>query len=183
MKIDRRTFLHSAIQSAAAFGVAGLLTGCERRRARIMPALLPTVSGRPLAPVRVSPDRETRTVVGLRPFRPSGFVVRAEKFDQTLVVHNYGHGGGGITLSWGTARLAVDLAAQGYTGPTAVLGCGAVGLATAQLLQEAGFKVTIYAENLPPQTTSNVAGGQWFPFSVSDHQSRTSAFQDQFVAA
>src|SRR5262249_51554747 len=72
---------------------------------------------------------------------------------------------------------------QGYTGPIAVLGCGAVGLATAQLLQEAGLKVTIYAENLPPQTTSNVAGGQWFPFLVSDSQRRTGAFHDQFFAA
>ena len=183
MKIDRRAFLVSAIQSAGAIGLTGILAGCERRRVQVSPALLPTVSGRPLAPVRVSPDREIRTVVGLRPFRPSGFVVRAEKFDQTLVVHNYGHGGGGITLSWGTARLAVDLAAQGYAGSVAVLGCGAVGLATAQLLQEAGLKVTVYAENLPPQTTSNIAGGQWFPFSVSDHPSRTSAFRDQFVAA
>src|ERR1700749_3615103 len=55
-----------------------------------------------LPPVRVSPDREIRTVVGLRPYRPSGFVVRAEKIGDTLVVHNYGHGGSGITLSWGT---------------------------------------------------------------------------------
>jgi D-amino-acid oxidase len=136
-----------------------------------------------LPPVHVSADREIRTVVGLRPFRPSGFVVRAEKLDDTLVVHNYGHGGGGITLSWGTAKLAVDLGAQGHFGPVAVLGSGAVGLATARLLQEAGFAVTIYTKDLPPNTTSNIAGGQWFPFLVSEAEKRTQLFNQQFLAA
>ena len=179
MKSSRRAFL----RSAAALGVAGLAAGCERHRIASSPPLVPTLSGRPLAPVLVAPEREIRTTVGLRPFRPSGFVVRAEKFDDTLVVHNYGHGGGGITLSWGTARLAVDLAAQGYSGAVAVLGCGAVGLATARLLQEAGLPVTIYAEKLPPQTTSNMAGGQWFPFLVSDYGKRTGTFLEQFLQA
>src|SRR5215470_4518017 len=184
MKIDRRAFLLSSMQTAAAVGVAGLFTGCAPRRVSSPKApLLPTLNGRPLLPVHVAADREIRTVVGLRPFRPSGFVVRAEKFDDTLIVHNYGHGGGGITLSWGTARLAVDLGIQGYTGPAAVLGCGAVGLATARLLQEAGLQVTIYAQDLPPQTTSNMAGGQWFPFMVSDHEHHTGAFTDQFLPA
>ena len=45
---------------------------------------------------------------------------------------------------------------------SAVLGCGAVGLATARVLQDRGFAVTIYARQLPPDTTSNVAGAMWF---------------------
>ncbi|WP_036436990.1 FAD-dependent oxidoreductase [Mycobacterium sp. URHB0044] len=49
-------------------------------------------------------------VVGLRPGRPT---VRLEE-DEPLgsgarVVHNYGHGGAGITLSWGCAREVVAL--------------------------------------------------------------------------
>src|SRR5687768_12463736 len=60
-----------------------------------------------LPPVRVSADREIRTVVGLRPFRPAGFVVEVKRFGVKTVVHNYGHGGAGVTLSWGTAELAV----------------------------------------------------------------------------
>ena len=110
-------------------------------------------------------------------------MVRAEKLGDILLVHNYGHGGGGITLSWGTAKLAVDLGAPGRSGAAAVLGSGAVGLATARLAQEAGFAVTIYTKALPPQTTSNVAGGQWFPFSVSDPDKRTPQFNQQFLAA
>lgn len=133
--------------------------------------------------MHVSADREIRTVVGLRPYRPSGFVVRAEKLDDTLVIHNYGHGGAGITLSWGTAKLAVNLGLAGHVGPVAVLGCGAVGLATARLLQEAGAAVTIYAKDLPPNTTSNIAGGQWFPHFVSQQDKRTALFNEQQQAA
>src|SRR5205823_3357473 len=122
-----------------------------------------------LAPVRVAKDREIRTVVGLRPYRPSGFVVRAEKLGEKLVVHNYGHGGGGVTLSWGTAHLARRAALESGARRMAVLGSGAVGLATARLLQLAGVRVTIYAAALPPDTTSNIAGAQVFPFSVYAH--------------
>jgi D-amino-acid oxidase len=52
--------------------------------------------------------------VGLRPFRKSG--VRVER-DQLLngrtVVHNYGHGGSGFTLSWGCAEEVFELATDG----------------------------------------------------------------------
>jgi glycine/D-amino acid oxidase-like deaminating enzyme len=137
-----------------------------------------------LPPVRVSADREIRTVVGLRPFRPSGFRVAVETFGETRVVHNYGHGGGGITLSWGTAKLAIDLGLPGHAGPVAVLGAGAVGLATAHLCQQAGFDVTIYAKALPPNTTSNIAGGQWEPsFVFADAGKLTAAFTAQYIFA
>jgi glycine/D-amino acid oxidase-like deaminating enzyme len=139
--------------------------------------------GRKYARVDVSWDRIIRTVVGLRPFRPSGFVVRAEKFERKTVIHNYGHGGAGVTLSWGTAHLAVMEAIR--TGATryAVIGCGAVGLATARLLQQKGFEVTIYARDLPPHTTSNIAGAQWSPFSVADPDQRTPEFDGQLARA
>lgn len=90
-----------------------------------------------------------RADVGFRPFRRSGFVVRAEALGDKLLVHNYGHGGAGVTLSWGTAEQAVELiAASGRIGSAAVLGCGVVGLATARLLQGRGFGVTIHAREL-----------------------------------
>ncbi len=40
--------------------------------------------------------------VGLRPGRPT-VRLEAEQSGPTLVVHNYGHGGAGVTLSWGCA--------------------------------------------------------------------------------
>jgi len=52
--------------------------------------------------------------VGLRPFRKSG--VRLERGclrDGRTVVHNYGHGGSGFTLSWGCANAVFDLASSG----------------------------------------------------------------------
>ncbi|PTQ10997.1 FAD-dependent oxidoreductase [Sphingomonas oleivorans] len=136
-----------------------------------------------LPPVHVAEDRVIRTVVGLRPFRPSGFVVRAEALGDKRLVHNYGHGGAGITLCWGTAKLATELALPGHSGPVAVLGAGAVGLATARLVQEAGFPVTIYAKALPPETTSNIAGGQWFPARAFQKGHASDAFVAQFRAA
>ena len=191
---SRRSFL----KSAGAGGLtAALSLGSVRKalaarmRPRIPAQLLANAfsadlpeSACHLPPVRVAADREIRTVAGLRPFRPSGFRVELEKFGTTTVVHNYGHGGGGITLSWGTSRLALDLGLQGHTGPVAVLGSGAVGLATARLLQEAGIPVTVYTKALPPDTTSNIAGGQWFPASVYDPQrTLTPEFTGQFQAA
>ena len=171
--IGRREFLAGSLAAA---------TGCGRRAGAPAPAAPVAVRER-LAKVRVSPDRVIRTVAGLRPYRPSGFVVRREDVLGKTLIHNYGHGGGGITLSWGTADLAVRLAQPFEERAAAVLGCGAVGLATARLLQRRGLDVTIYARELPPETTSNIAGGQWWPTSVFDTGSASPEFEAQFVEA
>ena len=46
--------------------------------------------------------------VGLRPGRKQIRVCR-ERTDQGWIIHNYGHGGSGFTLSWGCAETVVDL--------------------------------------------------------------------------
>ena len=49
--------------------------------------------------------------VGLRPFRKSGVrLERGRLRDTRTVIHNYGHGGAGFTLSWGCACEVIDLA-------------------------------------------------------------------------
>jgi len=45
--------------------------------------------------------------VGLRPVRPSVRLEEEESLDGRRVVHNYGHGGAGVTLSWGCAQDVV----------------------------------------------------------------------------
>ncbi len=143
-------------------------------------AVLPSACSKPrrvrLAPVHVSRDRVLRTVVGLRPFRPSGSVVRSERLAGQTIVHNYGHGGAGVTLSWGTSQLAVEEVLKSRDTNIAVIGCGAVGLATARLLQQRGLSATIYARELPPNTTSNIAGARWYPFDVFDSAVATPEF-------
>src|SRR5687767_574545 len=107
----------------------------------------------------------------------------AEALGDRTVVHNYGHGGGGISLCWGSSELAVELASATGQRRFAVLGCGVMGLTTARLLQDRGFEATIYAKDLPPATTSNIAGGQWSPYTVSDADKTTSAYRAQFERA
>lgn len=146
---------------------------------------------RHFAPVKVARNRIIREVVGLRPFRHEGFVVDAQRFGRKLLVHNYGHGGGGVTLSWGTATLAVELARDFINARKgvrfAVLGCGVSGLSTARVLQQrfqnGPGTVTIYAKDLPPNTTSNIAGAIWSPTSVFDSLDVTDKFTEQFSRA
>lgn len=160
--MDRRQWF----RTTGAAAVAALASGCSRAAGATGSAVAPAPP--PLVPVRASMDRVIRTVVGLRPYRPRGFRVEAERMGDKLMVHNYGHGGAGITLSWGTAELAVAEAMNAESRSAAVLGCGVVGLATARLLQRRGWQVTMYARDLPPRTTSNVAGGLWAPTSVAE---------------
>ena len=54
------------------------------------------------------PDAADPLRVGLRPFRTGG--VRLESQSGTQIVHNYGHGGAGVTLSWGCAQEVADIA-------------------------------------------------------------------------
>jgi D-amino-acid oxidase len=46
--------------------------------------------------------------VGLRPVRPE-VRLETERIGGATVVHNYGHGGAGFTLSWGCAEEVVKL--------------------------------------------------------------------------
>ncbi len=174
--MNRRTLLKTG--SLGALGV--YLSGCARHLASSDPSLdVP-----PLTPVRASLDRVIRTTVGLRPYRASGFLVRAERRDGKALIHNYGHGGAGHSLSWGTGRLAAELALEQEHRRAAVIGCGIVGLTAARQLQRAGFEVTIYAASVPPDTTSNRAWASFTPTSgLIASASRTPAWDAQFRRA
>jgi glycine/D-amino acid oxidase-like deaminating enzyme len=168
MLLDRRGF---------ALGSAALLSGCATTRRHVAEGCAP------LPPVKVDASRVMRTVAGLRPYRASGFRVAREPLGEKALVHNYGHGGSGITFSWGCARLATDLGLAGHSGSVAVIGAGVIGLTTARLVQEAGFPVTIYTAALPPDTTSWVAGGQIMPSSLFRESAVTPDWYRQFDSA
>ena len=101
-------------------------------------------------------------IAGLRPWRTNSYRLEPEMLGDKFVVHNYGHGGAGITMSWGCAQEVLDfISARGLPPNTdvAVIGCGVMGMTVASVLASARFQVTIYAKDFPPHTTSNVAGG------------------------
>jgi glycine/D-amino acid oxidase-like deaminating enzyme len=80
-------------------------------------------------------------------------------------VHNYGHGGSGWSLSWGSSTIAVRKAMTATPRAVAVLGCGVLGLTSAILAQRTGASVTIYARDLIWDARSFRATGSWTPDS------------------
>jgi glycine/D-amino acid oxidase-like deaminating enzyme len=118
-----------------------------------------------LPPVNAGIDRITRITVCTRPFRAQGPRLDVEQVGAKTIIHNYGHGGSGWSLSWGSSRIAVHKAMATGERSIAVIGCGALGMTSALLLQRAGADVVIYAKELPPNVRSSLATGVWSPDS------------------
>jgi D-amino-acid oxidase len=75
--------------------------GILRRCANLAPAF-----------ASITEDDILSVVCGLRPVRSTVRVEAERPAPDRLLVHNYGHGGAGVTLSWGCARAAVALVAE-----------------------------------------------------------------------
>jgi len=163
--MDRRDFL----AGVGAMGLSGC--GVRAKTAVTVPATAPAAVLPPydvvprLMPIRAHTDRIFRVTVCLRPFRAAGPRLDVERVGDKTVVHNYGHGGSGWSLSWGSSSIAVEKAMAAGDRDIAVIGCGALGLTSAILLQRAGAKVTIYAKERPPEVRSARATGSWTPDS------------------
>jgi hypothetical protein len=180
--VNRRSFISTSGVAAVGFGLSGCATTTSNAKTAMAPR-----RPRPMlqvAPVRASWDRIIRTTVGLRPHRDSGFVLKADRLDDKLLVHNYGHGGAGMSLAWGTGLMATEFALEHQARRVAVIGCGSVGLTCARQLQRRGFDVTIYAAAVPPNVTSNMSLAGFTPSSglvVNDQ--RTAAWDAQYHRA
>src|SRR4051794_950582 len=126
---------------------------------------MPTVPNLPTPDFRFNPDAPGACIAGVRPYRTGSYRLEAESASGRFIVHNYGHGGAGITLSWGCAAKVRDIVrahvATSHDREAAVLGAGVMGLTAATLLLDLGLKVTVYSDRAPLQTTSAKAGGQW----------------------
>jgi glycine/D-amino acid oxidase-like deaminating enzyme len=174
--VDRRMFLATSGLAAAGFA----LSGCATRRGT---AAIPRAPVR-LAPVQVAWERIIRTTVGLRPHRDAGFLLSGSKIDDKLLIHNYGHGGSGMSISWGTGAMAADMALAQPSRRAAVIGCGVVGLTAARQLQRRGFDVTIYAGAVPPDVTSSMSLAGFTPTSgLVEADRRTPQWDEQFTRA
>ncbi len=164
------------LSGGAMLGV-GALSGCVG----VQPGMRRAAPSLP--PVRASIDRISRITVCTRPFRADGPRLDVEKIGEKIVVHNYGHGGSGWSLSWGSRAIAVGKAMATGATDVAVVGCGALGLTSATLLQRAGANVTIYAKDRPPNVRSALATGLFTPDSricLDGHD--TAAFRQQWEA-
>ncbi|MFI4861661.1 MAG: FAD-dependent oxidoreductase [Phycisphaerales bacterium JB063] len=183
------------LQSAAATLIAPAFVGCAASRgvvAPVPPPALPIAPAIPATPPPApgplaldplpiatlpSPDladhQVLRFVAGLRPYRQGTVRIARDRLGTQTLIHHYGHGGAGFTLSWGTAEEAADLLQPTHTPPqtVAVLGGGVVGLTTAVVLLERGYRVTLYTQAITPHTTSDLAGAQFAPSLVEcdDH--------------
>lgn len=149
-----------------------------------LPADGPGFSPAPaLSPIRARPDRIIDVSVCTRPFRAQGPRIEAERRHGKTIVHHYGHGGAGWSLSWGSARLALELVAATRERRIAVVGCGAIGLTTARVAQRAGLRVRIYCKERPPEVRSSAATGSWSPDSrICSDEHATPAFMQRWDA-
>lgn len=65
---------------------------------------------------RLARAKVLREKVGLRPWRPSVRLESERLPDGTLCVHNYGHGGAGVTVAWGCAEEVARALEHGGMG-------------------------------------------------------------------
>ncbi|MET0289009.1 MAG: FAD-dependent oxidoreductase [Pseudoxanthomonas sp.] len=136
----------------------------------------------PWAPITAANDRIVAITVCTRPFRAQGPRIEREQLGRKTVVHNYGHGGSGWSLSWGAAEHALRLVKDRDAREVAVIGCGAIGLTTALAAQRAGYRVRIYAAERMPEVRSFLATGVWSPESrVCSAEHATPAFEQRWA--
>jgi D-amino-acid oxidase len=126
---------------------------------------MPAIPNLPTPDFTFDPDAPGACIAGVRPYRNGSYRLDAETVSGKFIVHNYGHGGAGITLSWGCAARVRDIVkghlASSHDKNVAVLGAGVMGMTAATLLLDLGLTVTIYSDRKPAETTSAKAGGQW----------------------
>jgi len=148
----------------AGLGSTGL-AGCASAPTSLITRARPVFQRRIFAPLLTDPGRLSRITVCTRPFRAQGPRIDVEAIGDKRVVHNYGHGGSGWSLAWGSAAAARDLALAGGQRDVAVIGGGALGLTAALQVLRAGARVVIYAAERTPYTRSAMATGVWSPDS------------------
>jgi hypothetical protein len=159
---ERRAILKGSLGSAAILGLGACAPFARTERPASLVAADKKIG---LVPMRTGRDQLIDAKCCLRPLRAAGPNLGTETIGDTLIIHNYGHGGSGWSLSWGSADIAVGKALSVLPREVAVVGCGIIGLTTAVMALRAGLKVTIYAREPIQQTRSFRASGSFTPDS------------------
>lgn len=172
--MKRRDLMLSAVAAAgavsagaptAAKAAAGSATNGVDALGLITPAPRYVPNAGTIWPFLARTDRVARFSVCTRPFRKQGPRIELEKIAGKNVVHNYGHGGSGWSLSWGSAMAATSLVRTTNVREVAVVGCGALGLTSAVYMIRNGLKVKIYTRERAPDVRSFNASAGWTPSS------------------
>ena len=181
MSLSRRAVLRAATVIVSALSMPAILGRALAQAAD--PDALPLRGGEILPDPDFSLLRHRDPyVTGVRPHREGG--VRLELEQEPLpgrsgpkfLIHNYGHGGAGITLSFGCASVVAehvhtlmrDMGRKRQIS-VAVIGSGVIGLTVASELRRRWprLSVTVYAKDLDVrQTTSFKAAGQFEPSGI-----------------
>jgi D-amino-acid oxidase len=178
MALTRRQILRVATASAGLLSMPAVVT----RTLADAFAPAPLRSGEMLPDPDFSLLRPTDPyLVGIRPHREGGVCLKLEddiirsRHGSKFLIHNYGHGGAGITLSFGCASVVADhvqrLKREMRRPAVAVIGCGVIGLTVAAELRRRWrtLRITVYAKDLDVRsTTSFVAAGQFEPSGICD---------------
>jgi len=89
---------------------------------------MPATPNLPTPDFTFDADQPGACIAGVRPYRNGSYRLDAETISNKFFVHNYGHGGAGITLSWGCASKVRDVVKSHLVGSpdtkVAVLGAG-----------------------------------------------------------
>lgn len=122
-----------------------------------------------LTPPRVEKGCIEQEIACVRPGREGGFNIKAEIKNEKLIVHNYGHGGAGYALLFGSVNEALAEFSRALEEnpsfkdkPICVIGAGCMGCLTAIELTKQGYQARIAAKAFDGLASNHAAGTSWF---------------------
>ncbi|MET4695689.1 FAD-dependent oxidoreductase [Endozoicomonas lisbonensis] len=125
------------------------------------------------------PDSLAGIDIGIRPCRSNGPNISAVESGQKLLIHNYGHGGAGWSLSHGSVLHALSLFEDRHcrrSSPITIIGAGVMGLLTSLYLYERGYRNLEIVAREFEGITSCRSTGYYAPLAMSLNSDKQQAF-------